>query len=414
MAPNLGAKTTTLSEWFRSSSSSPSLSPSILLMDGGVSTHLEGLIAPAKFSHRALWSSSLLLTPNGRETIVQGHKDWLSAGVNIITTVTYQCHYGVAGGFSGGGADAQEVYEREENMTELIRTGVALAQRALQEDVNDATATVLRRSSTNAFPTFVVASTGPYGAAMADGSEYTGVYPPNVTRQVLVDFHRRKAQTLWNTKPNGLAAETIPNLEEVGVVCQVLKELQEQGQKVTDDNETSRGCCWISLACKNGTQLNDGHSVQEALDMIRSYDPKGEWISAVGINCCDGAFVAPLVELLANEALNMAQVNNDSTTTTTTTTTHTPRGIVVYPNSGEAWDAAHEEWKDGTGTTDTQFADRLMAAVQTVHELWKTKGGAQCGHMPRMVLGGCCRTNPATIETLRWRIDAWEEQHLPA
>ena len=68
----------------------------ILLMDGGVSTHLEQLLKEkeASFPHRALWSSSLLLTPSGRDWIQRGHNDWLEAGSDILTTVTYQCHYG--------------------------------------------------------------------------------------------------------------------------------------------------------------------------------------------------------------------------------------------------------------------------------------------------------------------------------
>ena len=68
----------------------------ILLIDGGVSTHLEQLLQDrgASFPHRSLWSSSLLLTPKGRDWIQKGHDDWLLAGSDILTTVTYQCHYG--------------------------------------------------------------------------------------------------------------------------------------------------------------------------------------------------------------------------------------------------------------------------------------------------------------------------------
>ena len=40
----------------------------------------------------------------------------------------------------------------------------------------------------------VAFSSGPYAAALADGSEYTGSYAERVTFEQLVDFHRRKLQ----------------------------------------------------------------------------------------------------------------------------------------------------------------------------------------------------------------------------
>ena len=86
-----------LKDWMlQSTANESSNEKDILLMDGGVSTHLEHLLEEkgASFPHRALWSSSLLLTPSGRDWIQRGHIDWLEAGSDILTTVTYQCHYG--------------------------------------------------------------------------------------------------------------------------------------------------------------------------------------------------------------------------------------------------------------------------------------------------------------------------------
>ena len=42
------------------------------------------------FSHRELWSSSLLLTPKGRQEILNGHLDFLEAGCDEISTLSYQ------------------------------------------------------------------------------------------------------------------------------------------------------------------------------------------------------------------------------------------------------------------------------------------------------------------------------------
>ena len=115
-----------------------------------------------------------------------------------------------------------------DKMNEMMVEGVRLAKRAIEPtnvepDKNEPQSASIPSTSSRLGP-FVVASTGPYGAAMADGSEYTGRYPAHVTRQALVNFHIRKARTLlMEGKPDGLAVETIPNIEEVGVVCQVLR-----------------------------------------------------------------------------------------------------------------------------------------------------------------------------------------------
>jgi homocysteine S-methyltransferase len=472
------ASSFTLLDWFRSattplSSTSSStgstghpyieaegvapFTPAVLLMDGGVSTHLEGLIAPRKFFPRSLWSSSLLLTPAGRASIVRGHRDWLAAGVDVVTTVTYQCHYGLVppdggeagdppvenndtGSDTGNNDDDIDTVSSidEERMTKMINDGIALARQAiLPEDVgttgsnddgDDVLGGVYSQRSTSSSPgPYVVASTGPYGAAMADGSEYTGRYPPSVTVRTLRDFHRKKARTLLQTKPDGLAVETIPNLDEVGVVCQVLKDLlQEQEEKEGSGGTSSPSppiACWISFACRNGYELNDGHTVKEALEVVRSHDPDGRWISAVGVNCCDSAHIQSLVKILTEDIAHSRKGGGDGHDGDGETNTHSGRrGIILYPNSGEAWDAAHEEWKDGTGTTDMQFADRLMDAVRTVQDTWDEAYPKLASSdkeippplpsMPKIILGGCCRTNPATIATLRRRIDEWNKGAL--
>ena len=469
----------TLTDWFRQGtalttpttapSNAPSTLPSsrILLMDGGVSTHLESLISPSKFSHRHLWSSSLLLVTddekrqpnqnqNGHETIVKGHKDWLHAGVNIITTVTYQCHYGLVASpeqsdvaeAEAGGHDKTIICRGDNNRgstvgmstDEMLSLGVSLARRAVKEMNDDDDDDI---NNDMIFPTFVVASTGPYGAAMADGSEYTGRYPAEVTRDKLKEFHRRKASTILSNHPDGIAIETIPSLQEVGVVCEVMKDLLQQQNQQEDNDSPQMCCCWISLACKNGRELNDGHTVQEALDLIQLYDPDCEWISAIGVNCCDSAYVPNLVKLLTLNALSvdtatrekqitaMDERGNSCSANTVTVPEQQQqpkqsrvRGIVVYPNSGESWDAANNDWKDGTGATDVEFSDRLMESVELVYELWNntidTKMKANPSYYtqtpppqpPRIVLGGCCRTNPATIALLRQRIDDWDKKKL--
>jgi homocysteine S-methyltransferase len=398
--------------------------PEVLLMDGGVSTHLENMIAPDKFSHRDLWSSSLLLTDEGRASITKGHKDWLDSGSDLLTTVTYQCHYGLVEDAASKGAIENDLKATtgvtsknsqdssitsalpKEKMKEMMIDGVLLAKRAI--DATNANSRIRNSVHISPSPTdypstlgpFVVASTGPYGAAMADGSEYTGKYPAHVTREALVDFHTLKARTLlMEGKPDGLAVETIPNIEEVGVVCEVLRDLQQQREELHPDLPPI--ACWISLACRNGSEMNDGHTVKDALRIVQSYDPYGRWIVGIGVNCFNSAYTSSLVTTIMKESLLQ---NNGR------------RGIIIYPNSGEGWDAVNEVWKDGSGASEVELADRLMEAIRLIRDICGSESGTKeeassdssipsCAQ--KIILGGCCRTKPATIAMLRKRVDTF-------
>lgn len=356
-------------------------SPWIRLMDGGVSTHLEELLKGSQgplavFSHRALWSSSLLLTESGQDIIRQGHRDWLQAGSDVITTVTYQCHYGTSN-------RDKELVVSVEKMKELLQTGIHLAQQAVQE---------YKSETNNSHERFVVASSGCYGAALANGSEYTGDYG-NVTLDEIVHFHKGKAKTMLEENPDGLAIETIPSVSECLAVCDALISLQTEMSTTANTKPTELPCSWISLACKDGATLNEGTPFVNALEAIREKDPKAEHVHAIGINCCDSAYAAPLLELLTRD---MAL--------------HGPRrGIVVYPNSGEEWNAEDETWREGTGCTHAdELSDRLMEAIGVVQKTWKTYEPAQ--PMPKIIVGGCCRTSPSTIAALRQHIDKWHQK----
>ncbi len=62
--------------------------------------------------------------------------------------------------------------------------------------------------------------------------------------------------------------------------------------------------------------------------------------------------------------------------------------IVVYPNSGERWDAASQTWR-GTAEPD-DFAEASMT--------WRAAGAT--------IIGGCCRTGPEHIRRLAVRFTA--------
>jgi homocysteine S-methyltransferase len=350
-------------------------SPSILLLDGGVSTYLEQVLAQrgAHFEHRELWSSSLLLTNEGCDDIAACHQAFAAAGADILSSVTYQCNYGTAA--------TTETIVNDTTMSGMIRKGLQLA-----------------RDNTGPY---TAASLGCYGAALADGSEYRGDYG-DVTRQQLYNFHNRKLQTVLLGQTSLLASssssssaaalsvdavalETVPNLEEVNILVQVLK----------DNAVSERGVAtWISLACRNGHELNDGTEVEHVLDELRRLDPKGTIVNAVGFNCCHGQYVSSLLRILTG---HMAKKGPK-------------RGIVVYPNSGEDWDATTASWKHGTGcTVPEEFAEQIKAGIKEVEQSWK-EHSAESETLPRLIVGGCCRTSPGTIASLRKTIDEREER----
>ena len=398
--------TTTINDAYSRSS----IQKNILLLDGGVSTHLENLMKPKDpskqspgFPIRSLWSSSLLMTPHGRQTIFQGHKDWLKAGSDIITTVTYQCHFGTVVRNNDTDNVVVKKVVPDQEMKTMISDGIRLAGQAIVADDEEEDEDFQEDKNNK----YVVASSGCYGAALADGSEYTGNYGKDISLKDLEEFHKRKIETFLlaeqsnnRYKLDGIAIETIPSLLEVEAVCNVILDVSKKKIKSQDSNTIAY---WISLACQNASELNEGVPIQNALEVIKQKDPYCEYIHGIGINCCDSKHIDGLVEIITQ---NMAK------------TTHiegggrpfSRRGIIIYPNSGEEWDATTESWKEGTGCINndsTEFTERLKHAIDIIQTTWKANNhhSPSSSPPPKLVIGGCCRTTPSEIRALRKWID---------
>ncbi|CAB4548231.1 unannotated protein [freshwater metagenome] len=182
----------------------------------------------------------------------------------------------------------------------------------------------------------VAASVGPYGAAMADGSEYRGNY--GVGKSALKEFHAKRLELLIASNPDILALETMPDTQEVEVLLDLLSDCPIP--------------YWVSYSCKEGNATNAGQIFASAVDLAQS-------AMAVGINC-----TAPeLITGLLSSAVSSIP-------------------YVVYPNSGRKWDATNKVW---IGTNEVGFADNL---VKEWIEL-----GAQ-------FIGGCCGIGPNEIASL--------------
>jgi len=289
-----------------------------VVLDGGLATLLE---AHGHDLTSALWSARLLLDDPG--AITAAHREYFEAGAQVAITSSYQASFD---GFAALGLDRAAA-------ADALRRSVALARTAAAQATGQATG-----PADGVGGRWVAASVGPYGAALADGSEYRGDYGLSVAE--LRAWHRPRLQVLAGAGADVMAIETIPCLAEVEAL---LEELRGTGMPA-----------WLSLTCAGG-QTRAGEPASEAFAMAADV----EEIIAVGVNCCDADEALGLVELAVQQS---------------------GKPGVVYPNSGERWDADRRCWS-GTSTFGPEHAAEWIAA-----------GAA--------LVGGCCRVGPAAISRL--------------
>jgi homocysteine S-methyltransferase len=281
-----------------------------IVLDGGLATQLE---AQGHDLSSALWSAQLLL--DDPEAIIEAHLAFFAAGARVATTASYQASLD---GFAKAGIDWAEG-------AELIGRSVRLAEQA-------------RLRADGGPERWIAGSVGPYGAALADGSEYRGDYGLSVRE--LRAWHRPRLELLMEAGVDVLAVETIPCLPEVEAL---LAEIDGTGQPA-----------WLSLTCAGELTRADEPAV-EGFAMARDVPE----IIAVGVNCMDPADGAALVRL-AGEASG--------------------KPAVIYPNGGEQWDAEDRSWTGRSRFEPDDARDWLA-------------GGAR-------LIGGCCRVGPAQIRAL--------------
>lgn len=308
----------------------------VAVIDGGFATELERHGADL---NDPLWSANCLLT--SPDLIRRVHLDYLEAGADIILTASYQA---TIQGFQNKGYSL----EVSENM---LRKSVKIALEARElyytrcheasaKDTPDGK--ILKHR-----PILVAASVGSYGAYLADGSEYSGDYGDAMNLEFLKNFHRRRVKILADAGPDLIAFETVPNRLEAQAFAMLLEE------------ENINVPSWLSFNSKDGVNVVSGDSLVECVDVAESSSK----IVAVGINCTPPRFIRDLI-------LSIKKV--------------TDKPILIYPNSGESYDADLKEWVQNTGITDKDF-------VSYVNK-WCEAGAS--------LVGGCCRTTPHTIRSI--------------
>ncbi|MGH3596081.1 MAG: homocysteine S-methyltransferase, partial [Mycobacterium sp.] len=184
-----------------------------LIADGGLATELE---ARGNDLSDAMWSARLLVDAPDEITAV--HLAFFRAGAMIATTASYQASFE---GFAARGIGRDDT-------ARLLRRSVELAKAAREEvgavgRVGDRKRGEAGRSGSPTGCRWVAASIGPYGAALADGSEYRGRYGLSVAQ--LETWHRPRLEVLADAGADVLALETIPDVDEAEALVNLVRGL---------------------------------------------------------------------------------------------------------------------------------------------------------------------------------------------
>ncbi len=293
-----------------------------IVLDGGLATALE---SRGHDLNDTLWSAKILI--ENPAAIRDLHFDYFKAGADCTTTATYQAS---RPGFAARGIN-------DDQATDLMRQAVQLAVDAREEFWAD------EQNRIGRLKPIVAASIGPYGAYLADGSEYTGNY--GVSDAELREFHHQRWQLLASTAADLLACETIPSASEADVLLALLR-------------ENPQTWAWLSFSCRDKSRLCDGTPLKDVA--LACADVPN--VAAVGINCTDPEYVESLVAELRRS---------------------TDKPIIVYPNLGEIYDGQTKTWSGGPSADDW---------------LGLAKAWGQAGASG---IGGCCRIGPEIICALR-------------
>ena len=291
----------------------------IMVIDGSMATALEALGADTRSS---LWTAAALAEQP--ELVKQVHLDYFRAGADCGITCSYQA---TIPGLTAHGYSAEEA---EKIIADSVRLFLEARDEWWEEE---------GREAGRAYPV-CLAGIGPYGAYLADGSEYRGNY--GVSDQTLRDFHRRRMEILAEAGADVLLIETQPSLSEVLIEAEIAEDL----------------CAdyWISFSCRDGLRINEGDMIRDCAAKLSEGHPG---LKMIGVNCSKPEYIVSLIHELRNA-------------------TDIPVG--VYPNSGFVYDPETKTWAVPEGQLD--FGTYVLEYM---------KAGASA-------VGGCCTTNADHIK----------------
>lgn len=292
-----------------------------LVIDGALATELERRGYDLKDE---LWSAKILLEQP--DAIKKLHFDYFKAGADCAITASYQA---TVEGFTKRGLNKKEAIA-------LIQRSVKLAIEARDEFWADETNRAGRSKP------FIAASVGPYGAFLADGSEYRGNY--GLSEKELMDFHRPRVRALVEAGADMLACETIPSPVEAQALAKLLREFPN-------------AAAWLSFSARDEKHISEGQAFADCVNQFGN----NTQILAIGVNCTSPKYIPSLIR----EAKKV-----------------TDKPVLVYPNSGETYDAVNHDWN----------GDPVSESFGEQAKEWYNAGAG--------LIGGCCRTTPDDIRAI--------------
>lgn len=289
-----------------------------VIIDGALATELQERGCDL---NDPLWSAKVLIEQP--ELISAVHYDYFIAGADCAITASYQAS---PLGFAKRGLS------RSQSIT-LIKRSVDLAKQAKIK---------YQQVTKDSRPLVIAGSVGPYGAYLADGSEYTGNY--NLSDIEMMDFHYDRIKALIDAGVDILACETMPSFAEIKVLVNIIAQFPDTP-------------CWFSFTLKDNHHLSDG----TPLELVTKLLETNQQVIAIGVNCI-------ALDSVTKSLASLYEL--------------TDKPLIVYPNSGEHYDATSKTWqiKDQQHT----FCNQLLN--------WQ-KNGAK-------LIGGCCRTTPKDIKKI--------------
>ena len=288
-----------------------------VVLDGAMSTPLERLGAD---TNNDLWTAKALI--DNEELVYEVHKMYFEAGADLIITDTYQANIQAF----------EKVGYSEKEARNLIKKAVKIAQKARDDYEN-------RTGKHN----YIAGTIGPYGAYLANGSEYRGDY--ELSTKEYQQFHLPRIEELVTTGADILAIETQPKLDEVLAILELLKEKYPQ-QKV-----------YVSYTLSDDDTISDGTPLPRAIHALEDYSQ----VIAVGINCVKLELVEPALK-------NMKEI--------------TDKHLIVYPNSSAVYDPKSKTWSQ----------PKTSATFEELIPNWYEAGAR--------IIGGCCTTGPKEIKAV--------------
>jgi len=293
-----------------------------LTLDGALATELE---ARGCNLEDPLWSAKVLLEQP--QLIKQVHRDYFDAGATVAITASYQA---TPRGFRQRGIGEAEALG-------LVALSVRLADDARREYLAE---------NPEAGPLLIAGSVGPYGAYLADGSEYRGDY--TLSRIEFMEFHRPRIAALVEAGVDLLACETLPSVSETKALLALVEEFNVEA--------------WFSFTLRDGEHISDGTTLANVAKLCAT-QPR---VVAIGVNCVPLELVSPSLRALRK-------------------VTSIP--LIAYPNSGESYDALTKTWTPGPAVGGAD--GKQPASIAEGAGIWQELGAR--------LIGGCCRTTPQDI-----------------